>query len=288
MSYKLVRSHRLYISSANRDTNDTPYQFRTEIPNGLITLDDPATQRMKISLLNFECSCNWFEINATNNQFIVTKLVTNTPQSVTIPEGNYTFQRLATTISRLYPDCVCRWIQETNMLHFTFTEAHSISFVNYSYEILGFDETDDGIIGLEITSTRPLKARANSVIYVRINDVILANDNVTLDNFTSIHTKPSNIFASVPINAPPFTTVFYDNSVYGRDVGILLSNPKLDILNISITDKNGYLLEYMTDWTMQLLVEIFDTEDDQMNNMISLLRSIDTTLRQTMLMRYLK
>jgi hypothetical protein len=85
MSYQLVRSHRLYLTTENRDVNDTPYQVRFEIGNNLIFLDDPATQRMKISLMNFCCNCMWFEVNLRNNSVIFTNNVSEVSTPITIP-----------------------------------------------------------------------------------------------------------------------------------------------------------------------------------------------------------
>lgn len=288
MAYNLVRSHHLYICSENRDPNDTAYQFRLEIPSNLISLNDPATQRMKVSLMNFSCDCLWFEINNTNNSFIFTNTITNTDETITIPEGNYTFQQLALTISQLYPECYCEWIQETNKLKFMFQDNHEISFIGLSYNTLGFDEIDDGISGDTIISTKSLQTRANNIMYVRINDVILANDCLNLDNFNDPHAKPSNILCAIPVNASPFTTIFYDNSVYGRDSGIYLSNPKLNNLNLSFTDKNGEYLDYITDWNMQLLVEIFDIEDNVMVDIASTLQSINDTLRKLLIYKVIR
>ena len=287
MSYTLVRSHRLYVTSENRDPNDCTYQFRMEIPNNLVALEDPATQLMKVSLMNFTCDCLWFEINVTNNTFILTNNTTHVAHTIVIPQGNYTFQRLALTISQLYTDCICQWFQETNKLLFTFTVPHSLSFVGSSYDTLGFSIGDAGVTGLTIASTSPLRTRANNIMYIRLNDVISANDNINLDNFNSIHAKPSNILCSIPVNATPFSTIFYDNSVYGRDVGVYLSNPRLDYLNISITDKYGNYIDYLSDWDMQLLVEVFNTEDNALVDVVSMLTSIDATLNRLLLLKFI-
>jgi hypothetical protein len=257
-----------------------------EIPSNLISLDDPAQQRMKISFMSFTCECMWFEINSTNNAFVLRNLTSNTDTTISIPPGNYTFQKLALVIGALYPSCVCRWVPESNTLSFQFQEPHSLSFIGSSYDTLGFYEDDDDLTGLYINSTKSLKTRANNIIYIRLNDVIQANENINLDNLTSIHGKPSNILCSIPVNASPFSTIFYDNSVYGRDMGLYLSSPKLNTINISLTDKSGNYLDYMTDWQMQLLVEIYDTEDDLLEEGVRLLRSIDSTLRQQLLMKY--
>jgi hypothetical protein len=286
MSYKLVRSHRLYVSSENRDDNDTTSHFSIEIPNNLISLDDPATQRMKVSLMNFTCDCLWFEINNQNNAFIMTNNATLVPTTIFIPQGNYTFQKLALTISKLYPECICKFIQETNTLLFSFWQDHSMSFINSS-STLGFIDSDSGISGTEIASTRPLKTRANNILYLRLNDVIQANDCINLDNLTTAHAKPSNILCTVPINAVPYSTIFYDNSIYGRDMGMFLSNPRLNRLDITVTDKYGEPLEYMSDWQAQFLVEIFDTEDEAMVDMLDTLRSMDSTLKKMMILKFI-
>lgn len=288
MSYNLVRSHRLYITSENRDPNDTPYNFKIEIPNNLIGLDDPATQRMKISLMNFTCDCMWFEVNARNNGVLFNNNSTDTSTPILIPEGNYTFDKLAYTITDLYPECLCEWISETNKFRFTFTEDHSISFVGSSYTILGFTEDDDGIDGVTIVSSQPLQVRANNMLYIRLNDVIHANDCISLDNLTSPHAKPSDILATVPVNAMPFQTIFYDNTLYGRDMGLFLSNPKLNSINISVTDKYGNYLDYLTDWDMQLLVEIYNVEDDALVDMQSSLHRIDNTLNRLLIYKFIR
>jgi hypothetical protein len=286
MSYRLVRSHRLYITSENRDLNDTTSEFTLEVPNNLISLDDPASQRMKVSLMNFTCECLWFEVNDKNNVFNLTNNVTHVTNTVTIPNGNYTFQKLALTITRLYPECICQWIQETNGLLFTFAVNHTLHFIGNSYELLGFSNTSD-VSGTEFSSTVALKSRANNIMYLRLNDVIQANDCINIDNLTSVHGKPSNILCTVPINAAPYSTIFFDNSIYGRDMGIFLSNPRLDKMTITITDKYGVPLDYLSDWQGQFLVEILDIEDDALVDIASTLKDIDSTLKKLMILKFI-
>jgi hypothetical protein len=133
--------------------------------------------------MHFSGWFNWTEVNDTNNQFVFTNLNSNAPTTITLNEGNYSLQKLGRIISALYPAVECRHVPEFNKFVFTFDQPHSITFVENSFEILGFKQTDDGIQGTTITSTPPIKPMKRLNVYVRLMDTVPCDDCMNLENF---------------------------------------------------------------------------------------------------------
>lgn len=252
------RLHTLYLSSRNREDHEDPYSMIFEIPEGVIRLDDPVKENMKISMIYFKFNSDWSEIDSTNNQFSVS-VGGGTPTNIYIMEGNYPFHDLAKYITYAASGAfVCRWDSYTNKLIFTNpTNAPMVlTFTNSSWQVLGFSADDNGINGTTIISTSPLVPRQHTSLYMRLNGIVLGDGNMSFTNLTSRQLQPTTILASIPVSSAPFQTQFYDNSVYGDRTALYVSNEKLNQLSIDIVTKEGELARFISDWEATIKVEI--------------------------------
>lgn len=282
-SYQLLRSHKLYMTSRTRDEADHPYDYTIPIPDGYIFMNDPAKQRIKVSLLTFGTYCSWTEVNGTNNVFQIKNVSTNDITTITIPYGNYPFYSLAQTLSGLVPNVLsCSWNAVTNRFVFNFPSVYALMFQGDSHRTLGFTAGDNNIQGNTITSTTNLLPQVTTKIYVRLDDVALANDNINVDNYSNNNKTviPTNILCEIPVNAPPFQYIYYDNTLHGDETGIFIANPRFNYLHVLITDDKGNPLTFIGDWDITLKVEIFNVEDSNTDLMLSTLQSIDRTMKQ--------
>ena len=142
----LKRTHTLYLQSKHRTTG-TPAEYSIPLPD--IIQSSPNLEKFKVSLLQFSTYNDFLQVKNNSN----TITVNNTP--ITLPNGTYTFQKLAKLLQNSL-NCVVRWIQETNSIEFTFTEETTLMFDNIAL-ILGFEpnvEYTDTII-TSLTPMRP-------------------------------------------------------------------------------------------------------------------------------------
>ena len=288
MAYKLVRSHTLNLTAANREPTDSPCSITFELPNDTIFLDDATSQRMKVSLLTFALNADWTEINSTNNSVHFT--IGGATVSITIPSGNYPFYNLAQYITRSQATIVCAYDAPSNKFVFTNNSSSSMSihFPNESYNVLGFSAIDNGASGTTIVSTQPIVPRQNTELYVKLANVVLGAENMNLDNIAGGTLQPSNLLSVIPITSAPFQHMFYDNALYGTAVGVYITNEKLYNLTIEIVDKYGDYADWLPDWTATVLVQIYDMEDPDLDRMNETLASINSTLMKMLTLKVIK
>ena len=280
-----VRNHNIYLSTINRDPEENRYSMVFPVPNDIIFLDDVSSQRMKISLMTFGLNANWTEINSTNNQ--VSFNIDGNVVPITIPAGNYPFYNLAAYITNSQDYIACEWDMPSNTFIFSNSTDSSmlIDFTNNSYQVLGFSATDSGMTGTTITSTSPIVPRQNTELYIKLMNVILGAENLSLDNYADGILKPSNLLSIIPITCSPFQNMFYDNSVYGQESGVFISNEKLNQICIDIVDKQGASATFIPDWTASLKIEILSIEDEDLECMKESLVEISQTLNRLLMLK---
>lgn len=287
--YSLVRTHNIFVKTNSGDNFDTPSDHTLEIPSGFIQVKDPATEKIRISLMSFSGWFNWTEVNDTNNQFVFTNLDTNLATTITLTHANYPLQKLARVISTLYPQVICSYIPETNRLFFNFGSVpHSIEFVGMSFDVMGFTSADDGVSGTTLTSSIPIKPMKRLNVYIRLLDVIPKDENLNLDNFNSLHLEPSNVLCSFPINGQPWQSINFTDTAAGETFAMWIGNPTLTKLHYQLTDSDGNELDFIDDYEIAFQVSVWSNDTNQeTKTMVEKLRSIDTTLKQLSMLNYL-
>lgn len=287
--FNLVKIHNVFVNSKNRDAYESPADMTIEIPSGFIQISDPTTQRMKVSLMSFTGHYNWTEVNETNNSIIFKNLNTNISTTVTLAHGNYPLQKMAKVISTMYPQVQCTHVSETNKFVFNFgVVPHGIQFVGASYDVIGFTPMDDGINGIMIASTQTIKPMKRLNIYVRLLDVLPSDECLNLDNFNSVHLQPSNVLCAFPINGQPWQSINFNDTSAGDTFGMWISNTHLTKLRFQLTDCDGEVLDFIDDYEAIFQIGIWDEDNKcELNRMVDKLNSIDSSLKNMALMKYI-
>jgi hypothetical protein len=199
-----------------------------EIPDGFIYLNDAVNENIKISLLSFNFNSDWSEINDDNNAFVVK--IDGVSHVISIENGNYPFSYLGRTITNLANGLFsCKWDLPTNKLVFTCVEPMEITFINNSWQILGFNPTETPT-GNVIVSSLPLVPRQNTELYVLLNNVTVGDGNTNYSNLEYRELIPSTILSMIPINVAPYQTAFVDNTIFGQATGVYVSNEKINTI----------------------------------------------------------
>lgn len=272
------RSHTLYLTSRTREFFETPESLHIEIPDNAIHLEDSVKQNIKISLLNFSFQCNWYEVNETNNSFTIT--IATTPYNFNIEPGNYPFINLAQIISNAQNVIKCRYDNFKNKFIFTNTTNSSmtLTFNNNSYEILGFNPSENNIVGSVIVSSETISPRQNTELYMRLNNLTMGDGNMNMTNFNSRILDPCMFLSIIPIQAEPFRMQHMNNTILGEATGVFVANEKLNMLDIEIVDKFGAPATFISDWDCILKVEVIDVVDDNLQQ----IKKINAEMRDTL------
>lgn len=272
-------THFLYVQSKNRNSGNN-YNFDIVLPS--IVDSDPELQKIKISLLDFNVPFSWSLINAGFDTITFKNNITQVSTPVTIPEGNYTYYRLAKKISELYPVCSCTWLQDQNKMQFLFSVSHQMSFDGV-YALLGFIQGATPT-GTNITSEKAMTPLATSHIVVNLLNTTPVHGALTMDNIGG-EVRPSNILARIPINVEPFRLITYANQ--SPDVGIFTSDNTLQHLEFLITNEDGVPLTFIPDFEMFLKMEVWNLQDDDLVEIKRDLGEIKQTLKDLYLYKYL-
>lgn len=302
-----------FISSENRQENESIYNFSIDYPDGILSCRDNET--MELNVLSFDMSNNMYNINNTNNQFQIILNNTNSTKTFNIPNGNYSVKTLMTVINKLIKG---NSILSENVLHYShylnkisltvsYNEAQNTYTFIPIYTIIdvdlnGVDDVSGDIpkptIYFRPTTMGKLIGLQNNELYTVNNDsgfttglidlidynkVIVHTNNISYyySNVENLATKSNRQFLSNIIfwkskaDILPYQVIKYNNEDSGNSFVYKVENREINSLSLELKNERG---EYILDAPNYIIViQYIFTERDESNR---LLKSIDNTIRQ--------
>ena len=269
----LKRSHTLYLQSSKRDSG-TPSNYIITLPQ--VIDSDPNLERFKITLQNFSTYNDWYLIKEGSNTIWVNG------KMLTVPHGTYTYYRLSKQLATTTGAAVT-WLQDQNKMQFSFQESKSVSFDGVG-PILGFDE-DIVYTGSVIVSDFAMTPVKDTHLFVHLNNVSPLNDHLVFSNHTG-EVKVANILAKVLVNAAPFTLITHQQVLESE--GLYSNENNLGALEVMITKSRGEEFYDLPDHEMVLHIESVDIDNVDLKEIMYEIKDIKNTLKDIMLMKYLK
>lgn len=191
---------------------------------------------LKITLVDFYCPYEWYDITTENNYFVITNTSTNASYSYFIPIGNPDISSIVKSLSSQNNGVVKFAFDKcTSKISMVATGTYLISsLTTKAYLVLGFGHA---LATFTNTFTAPNIVRVNRLtsIYIRLPD-IAHHENIE-GGFFGNRFSQSNILAKVPVNARPFADVHFQASANNYNFKMKQSN--LNILRIELTDYDG-------------------------------------------------
>lgn len=270
----LKRIHTLYLQSKHR-TNGTTSEYSIPLPD--VIQSSPNLEKFKVSLLQFSTYNDFLQIKNGSN----TITINNTP--ITLPNGTYTFQKLAKLLE-INLNCNVRWIQETNAIEFTFDETTNIMFDNIAL-ILGFEPN---IIYTDtvISSDTPMRPYDTSHIFFKLNNICPIEEQLIFSNHNSTgEIRIDNILSKILINASPFQLITHQQ-VLDSD-GIYTNDNSLNNLEVIIEDCNGNQID-IGEHEFVLKIESIEYQDYDIKNIIDHLKDLKQTLKDLLVYKILR
>ena len=271
-----------FIKSSNRVSNEKPYEFSIDYPDGILTCNDG--EYMEINVVSFDMINTMYNIYSNNNQFIIRRGITDT--TYTIPEGNYSVKTFMATIIGLIDDGHLTMAYNTAQNTYTFYK-NGTSQLHYliPHKIWG-------LINLMPTTTYEITStglRTGYINLVNYSKIILRTEGINfyysnVENYgTSNKSTLSNIiFWACKSDIEPFKVIKYNNEDSGRSFNYRIENREINNLTLQLRNENNEPIYDAPDYLVALQYNFYKKDDNTIKNAIvsinKLLNEIYTTL----------
>ena len=271
-----------FIKSSNRGSNETPYDFTIDYPDGILTCN--GDEYMEINVVSFDMINTMYNIYSYNNQFIIRRGTTDT--TYTIPIGNYSVKTFLVQLQTLIndPHITISYNTAQNTYSFTKNGTSQLHYIIPS-KIWGLINMIPTTI-YEITTTGLTTGYINLVNYSKI---ILRTEGVNyyysnIENYgTSNKSTLSNIiFWACKSDIEPFKVIKYNNEDAGRSFNYRIENKEINNLTLQLRNENNEPILDAPDYLIALQFNFYKRDDNTIKNAIisinKLLNEIYTTL----------
>lgn len=294
-----------FISSSNRQPNESVYSFSVDYPDGVLSCKE--NEHIELNVLSFDMPNNMYNINSTNDHFQITLDNANITD-IHLKHGNYTIKTLLKEFQDIFSQNV---IPETSILHTffgTYADALTIECIyndttnTYTFKkvidlpfgislpigfTLYFKPINCGsLLGMvnnlekEITANGMTTGLINLIDY---NKIILHTDNISYyySNIENLSTNSNRQFLSNIIfwkskaDVPPYQIIKYNNEDGGNSFVYKIENKEINSLVLQLKNERGEFLKDAVDYMIVIQYIIYERDDGNI-----FLKSIDNTIKK--------
>lgn len=272
-----------FIKSSNRSTNETSYNFSIDYPDGILTCN--ADEYIEINVISFDMINTMYNINSTNNQFIIRRGTTDT--TYTIPQGNYSVKTFMATMIGLINDGHLTMAYNTAQNTYTFYK-NGTSQLHYL-----IPNKIWGLINLMPTTAYEIPTTGLTTGYINLvnySKIILRTEGIkyyysNVENYgsqTNTSTLSNIIFWACKSDIEPYKVIKYNNEDAGRSFNYRIENKEINSLTLHLKNENNEYITDAPDYLIALQYNFYKIDDNIIKNtMISInniLNEIYTTL----------
>jgi hypothetical protein len=275
-----------FIKSSNRASNEKSYSFSIDYPDGILTCG--ADEYMEINVISFDMINTMYNINDTNNQFIIRYSVGDI--TYTIPVGNYSVKTFMATIAGLIKDDA-----EDNIIISYNTPQNTYTFTKKAGVSATYTLIPNSIWGLvnmlptvpyQITTAGIQTGYVNLVNYSKI---ILRTEGINyyysnIENYGNPNnsTLSNIIFWACKSDIEPFKVIKYNNEDAGRSFSYKIENKEINNLTLQLKNENNEFITDAPDYLVALQFNFYKIDDNIIKiaivNINKLLNEIYTTM----------
>ena len=298
---KVLRKKYFYLSSANRQRNESINNFSIMVPPNLMALKQD--EKLRVVLTSFTTINSLQNINNNNNSFTLTITYFSGGSNTTIvrnfqlPNGNYTISQIATNLSTLLNISTLIF---GNIITTVNPYTNTCQWQSYAYN--GFSLTSliisfNPVTNVTDSAMRILGFSGNTTIFSTSTSVFTYNTPLPMysgqEPLIQLHAdiptvnvayntnnnmlNYSDILATIPILAPPYSPIVYqtfDSESFTFEMPSF--GHKLGTINFYVTNKNGVPLLMLDDYQFVLKVEVLKDDErehlDVAKNTLDLLK----------------
>jgi hypothetical protein len=260
----MSKSHYIYISSKNRNSNENIYNFNVILNNPIII---NRNQGINISVVGFSMMNT--DYNLKNCIFYIqelhyTPIIYSLLHTITIPDGNYSYLTLLNYLKNnvefnTYLDI--EYIKERNSFKFTnkLQEGNISIIPNNCKNILGIKtqllvETSIESSYINLTNYSHIIIKSNNILF---------EDN-TQDNINNVELGNSSILFMIDKqDIAPFQLISYRNYDKSDNYSYNISNRQISSIDLHLYNEKGEVLTNTDDYFLTLKFVIFNKEEIQ-------------------------
>jgi hypothetical protein len=278
--YKTITS---FIKSSNRSDNEKSYNFSIDYPDGVLTCN--GDEYMEVNVISFDMINTMYNINNTNNQFIIRRGTTDT--TYTIPEGNYSVKTFMAMMSGLINDVNIIISYNTAQNTYTFAKKAGITQLHYIipskiWGIINLLPTTEYNIPVTGMTTGYINLVNYSKIIIRTEGINYYYSNIENYGKPNSSTLSNIIFWACKSDIEPFKVIKYNNEDAGRSFSYKIENKEINNLTLQLKNENNEFILDAHDYLIALQFNFYKVDDNIIKlTMISinkLLNEIYTTL----------
>lgn len=258
------RVHNLYISSANRNTNEKTYDFKLFLNNNEIITN--PNEGVNISVVGFSILNSMYNVNqySGNNVFILKNTSLSMTYTITLPYGNYnvyTFsQQLNTSLSGFI---TVSYNVATNTYTYTNPNAYTYTITPMNcYKLLGLSSITTIAPSSSITGTYVNMVNYQQII-LRCPSLVFEFN--SLDNLQDQNNEIAFSDVLYWINkqdVEPFKMINYKNEDAGSLYSYNVLNRNFSTLNFKLVNEFNQPIYDAPDYLLQLQISIYEKDNN--------------------------
>lgn len=276
-----------FIKSSNRGSNEKPYDFSIDYPDGVLTCN--GDEYMEVNVVSFDMINTMYNIYSNNNEFIIRRGTTDT--TYTIPEGNYSVKTFMATMIELMNEPHIIMSYNTAQNTYTFKKLAGITQLYYLiphkiWSIINLLPTNPYNIPVAGFNTGYVNLVNYSKIILRTEGLNYYYSNI--ENYGSLYgvrnssTLSNIIFWACKSDIEPFKVIKYNNEDAGRSFNYRIENREINNLTLQLRNENNEFITDAPDYLIALQFNFYKRDDNTIKNAIvsinKLLNEIYTTL----------
>ena len=261
MTYAGNKVFNIYINSANRSSNETPYDFKIFFDNDEIIVN--PNEGVNVNVVSFSLLNSMYNVNqySANNIFQLQQDTTIT--TLTIPYGNYNVSTLMTQLNLLLTGKIT---VSYNIATNTYTYTN-ITALPYSIIPLNCSKLLGLLTTTPILTTGTLSSYVNMVNYqqVILKCPTFVFQNCSMDN---IQDKDNYIAVSDILywinkqDVEPFKMINYKNEDCSTVYSYNVLNTSFSYMNFKLVNEFNQPIFDAPDYLLQLQISIFDKDNN--------------------------
>ena len=275
-----------FIKSSNRGSNEKPYEFTIDYPDGILTCN--GDEYMEINVVSFDMINTMYNIYSDNNQFIIRRGTTDT--TYTIPIGNYSVKTFLVQLQTLINDPHITIVYNTAQNTYTLTK-NGTSQLHYIIPSKIW-----GLVNMIPTTIYEIPTAGLTTGYINLvnySKIILRTEGINyyysnIENYGSPNgvsnksTLSNIIFWACKSDIEPFKVIKYNNEDAGRSFNYRIENREINNLTLQLRNENNEPILDAPDYLIALQFNFYKRDDNTIKNAIvsinKLLNEIYTTL----------
>lgn len=253
------KSHYIYISSKNRNTNEKIYNFNVILNNPIIL---NRNQGINCSVIGFSMMNTDYNLKGVYFKLDEVDVGTTT-YTYNIPDGNYNYITLMDYLNSVLTGKIkVEYLKHRNSYKFT-----NLNPNNYDYYII--PENAKKFIGvyndLEVSQSVGITKEGSYINLTNYSHIIIKSNNLifednTQDNISNKEMGNSSILFMIDKqDIQPFQLISYRNSG-GDNYSYNIINRIINNIDLQLYNENNELLTEVTDYYLILKFVIFDKE----------------------------